>query len=171
MIDRDECVSCLGVMQDAATISAPIGSDLESELEALRVLVEKLSTEREQYRELYLQMLEINRKLELGILSQKSERLSPDQSQLTLQLLASLLGKNESKESGEKDGDAEAAPTGAPPAEAKPHRPPTGRRPAPENLPRVEIEILPEEVRRKGLDAFVKIGEEPRTGPRAARFT
>ncbi len=143
-------------MQDAAAINATIGSDLESELEALRVAVEKLSTEREQYRELYLQMLEINRKLELGILSQKSERLSPDQSQLTLQLLASLLGKNE------PESAATNAPSSEPPAQAKPRRPPTGRRMAPENLPRVEIEILPEEVRRKGLDAFVRIGEERR---------
>jgi transposase len=30
----------------------------------------------------------------------------------------------------------------------------------PENLPRIEVEIVPEEVRRLGLDAFERIGEE-----------
>ncbi len=37
---------------------------------------------------------------------------------------------------------------------------PTGRQPLPESLPRVEIEVLPEEVKREGLDAFDRIGEE-----------
>ncbi|MFY0540977.1 hypothetical protein [Nannocystis pusilla] len=34
-----------------------------------------------------------------------------------------------------------------------------GRRPLPENLPRVEIEVLPPEVVREGLDAFQWIGQ------------
>lgn len=35
-----------------------------------------------------------------------------------------------------------------------------GRRPLPEHLPRVEIEILPPEVQQAGLDAFKRIGQE-----------
>ena len=34
-----------------------------------------------------------------------------------------------------------------------------GRGPLPENLPRVEIEVLPPEVVREGLDAFARIGQ------------
>ena len=37
---------------------------------------------------------------------------------------------------------------------------PTGRKPLPEHLPRVDIEILPDDVQRQGLDAFVRIGED-----------
>ena len=39
-------------------------------------------------------------------------------------------------------------------------RKPSGRKPIPSHRRRVEIEILPNEVRRKGLDAFEKIGED-----------
>jgi transposase len=37
---------------------------------------------------------------------------------------------------------------------------PTGRKPLPEHLPRVEIEIVPPEVEREGRDAFERIGQE-----------
>ncbi len=37
-----------------------------------------------------------------------------------------------------------------------------GRKPLPEHLPRVKIEVLPPEVQLKGLDAFKRIGEEVR---------
>jgi transposase len=129
-------------------------TDLLTELEELRSTVEKLQAEREQYRGLYLQMLELNKKLERGILGQKAEKLPLDESQLTLQLLASLLGR---------DG-SEKPESGAPRQEVRPHerRKPTGRKPLPGELPRVDIEILPEEVQRQGLDAFERIGEEVR---------
>ncbi len=39
-------------------------------------------------------------------------------------------------------------------------RKPTGRKPIPDDLPRVDIEILPPEVEREGLDAFERVGEE-----------
>jgi transposase len=39
-------------------------------------------------------------------------------------------------------------------------RKPTGRKPLPEHLPRVEIVVLPPEVEKKGLDAFERIGED-----------
>ena len=68
-------------------------ADLEASLDELTEANEKLSAEREQYRELYLQMLELNKKLERGILGQKAEKLPAAESQLTLQLLASLHSK------------------------------------------------------------------------------
>jgi transposase len=37
---------------------------------------------------------------------------------------------------------------------------PTGRKPLPENLPRVEIEVLRPEGERQGKDAFERIGED-----------
>ena len=37
---------------------------------------------------------------------------------------------------------------------------PTGRKPLPEHLPRVQVEILPPEVQRQGLDAFDRLGED-----------
>ncbi|HME68616.1 MAG TPA: transposase [Myxococcota bacterium] len=133
-------------------------TQLSERIDALQSMVRelseqnaKLADERERYRTLYLQMLELNQKLERGLFGQKAEKLPPDQAQLTLALLAALLGDRAGAE---------------PPAEAVqeigPHirRKPTGRKPLPENLPRIEIEVLPDEVKRAGLDAFVKIGEE-----------
>jgi transposase len=123
-------------------------------VEQLTATNEKLQAEREQYRELYLQMLELNKKLERGILSQKAEKLPPDEAQLTLQLLASLLGRD--------PGEQPAQETPRQEVRSHQRRKPTGRKPLPEELPRVEIELLPEEVKREGLDAFERIGEEVR---------
>jgi transposase len=39
-------------------------------------------------------------------------------------------------------------------------RKPTGRKPLPEHLPRIHVEVLPVEVQRAGLEAFERIGEE-----------
>jgi transposase len=47
---------------------------------------------RDDYRALYQQMLERCRKLERGILGPKSERLPSSESQLSLEVLASVLG-------------------------------------------------------------------------------
>src|SRR5260370_30097178 len=44
--------------------------------------------------------------------------------------------------------------------EAHERRKPTGRKPLPDNLPRIEVEVIPPEVQRRGLDAFERIGEE-----------
>ena len=114
---------------------------------------EKVVDEREHYRDLYLGMLERCRKLELGLIGQKSERLPANEAQLSMAVLATLLG--------ERAGAVEQAVA---PDEQKVRehtRPkPTGRKPLPENLPRIEIEILPEEVERQGRDAFETIGED-----------
>jgi len=124
---------------------------LQATLRELSEQNAKLADERERYRTLYLQMLELNQKLERGLFGQKAEKLPPDQAQLTLALLAALLGDR-----------AGAEPPAEVVQEIGPHtrHKPTGRKPLPENLPRIEIELLPDEVKRAGLDAFVKIGEE-----------
>jgi transposase len=111
----------------------------------------KLAHERERYHALYLQLLEINKKLERGLLGQKAERLPADEAQLTLQLLATLLGDHAPQAPERENRQAVAPHT---------RRKPTGRKPLPEHLPRVEIELVPDEVTRLGLDAFVRIGEE-----------
>ncbi len=124
---------------------------LQKERDELAAAVEKLAAEREEYRKLYLAMLEQCRKLELGILGQKSERLPENEAQLSLSILAMMLGRERGAE------------LPAPPAQkvaAHERRRPTGRRKLPGDLPRVEIEIIPPEVQAKGLDAFERIGED-----------
>src|SRR3954462_12328771 len=62
------------------------------EVAQLRADNERLAAACQHYRELYLRMLEHCRKLELGLLGQKAERLSPNDTQLTMQVLMTLLG-------------------------------------------------------------------------------
>lgn len=122
---------------------------LRDEMQRLQARMEQAEAEREQYRSLYQQMLETCKKLERGLLGQKAERLPEDHAQLTMQLLATLLRER-----------ALPVPEPVQPVAAHERRKPSGRKPLPENLPRVEIEILPEEVKREGLDRFERIGEE-----------
>jgi hypothetical protein len=112
---------------------------------------ERLATEREHYRELYLRTLEQCRKLELGLLGQKSERLGTNEAQLTMAVLATLLGER-------ANAADEPAPT-QPVREHERHKP-TGRKPLPAHLPRVDVEVLPDDVQREGLDAFERIGQD-----------
>jgi transposase len=123
---------------------------IDRELASLRADVERLAAEREHYRELYLRMLEQCRKLEPGLLGQKSERLGANDAQLTMGVLATLLG--------ERPVVDEAPPI--PPVREHERQKPTGRKPLPEQLPRVEVEVLPEDVQREGLDAFERIGQD-----------
>lgn len=124
---------------------------LEERLVALMAAAERLTSERDQYKKLYLEMLELCRKLERGIVGQKRERLSASDDQLTLSLMQMLLGKGEP-----------AAPTEPETEHVKAHdrKKPTGRKPIPEHLPRVDFTILPPEVEQAGLAAFEKIGED-----------
>jgi transposase len=139
-------------------------SSIEDKLAELGIRVaaltnerEGLTAERDEYRKLYLQTLELCRKLELGLVGAKRERLSAGDAQLTMSMLGMLLG-------GDAEGSA-ASPTSPPPAAETPvlahtRAKPTGRKPLPEKLPRVEVEVLPPEVQQKGTDAFVRIGED-----------
>ena len=124
---------------------------------SLRERIEKLATERERYRELYLDALEKIKKLERGLLGQKAERLAVDDAQLTMALLSVLL--DEGTTSGEPRDDAVSEDESK--VEVAGHaRRKSGRKPLPEHLPRVDVEILPPEVQAEGLDAFEQIGEE-----------
>jgi transposase len=129
--------------------------ELEKRFESMEALRREAEKERDEYRALYLQTMERCRKLELGILSSKSERMPDDGSQLSLGVLSLVL--NERQQAllddalGTKDEQTIAEHT---------RRKPTGRKPLPEHLPRIEIEVLPPEVQKKGLDAFERIGED-----------
>lgn len=126
----------------------------EAEREKAAAEREQANAERERYRSLYLEMLERCRMLEKGLVGPKSERLAGDESQLTIEMLGMLLSERDHAAIDELAKGAEQ--------EIKAHtrKKPTGRKPIPEHLPRVEIEILPEEVKREGLDAFERIGED-----------
>lgn len=129
-------------------------TELKEKLAALTAANATLASEREEYRKLYLDTLALCRKLELGILGQKRERLSPADTQLALALLGTLLAGGAPGSSPE--------PAAAPPVGVESHtrRRPTGRKPLPETLPRVDVEVLPPEVKEQGLAAFERIGED-----------
>lgn len=128
----------------------PEGAD--AKLACLAAEVAKVAAERDEYRKLYLQALEMCRKLERGIVGQQRERVTGTDAQLALSLLGMLVGQ----------GAADAAPAAPTVQEVTAHTrsKPTGRKPLPEHLPRVDIEVLPPEVQERGLDAFVRIGED-----------
>lgn len=77
-------------MSDALTVEKQL-AELTAQVEALRALDERALAERDEYRKLYLEMLEQCRKLEFGILGQKRERLCDDDAQLSLSMLSMLL--------------------------------------------------------------------------------
>ncbi len=113
---------------------------------------ERAREERDRFKALYLEMLERNRKLERGLMGQQRERATSE-SQLTLDVLSAMLG-----ERAAADIDALQGPED--PEEKPPRKKGHGRKPLPKDLPRVDIEIIPDEVQRAGLDAFERIGEE-----------
>jgi transposase len=128
---------------------------LTQRLEALEKRVTEIDRQRDEYHRLYLEAMERCRMLERGILASKAERHHSDDSQLALSVLGMMLGDRERR-------DVEAALAEAETIEVPEHtrHKPTGRKPIPEELPRVEVEVLPPEVEREGLDAFERIGQE-----------
>jgi transposase len=126
--------------------------------EELEQRFEAAERERDAYKTLYLEMMERCRKLELGLLGQKSEHL-PDTSQLSLDLLAMLL---DDRQRAELEAVLARVDAEAEQQEIKAHtrKKPTGRMHIPDALPRVEIELLPPEVQRAGTENFERIGEE-----------
>lgn len=126
--------------------------ELEREQSSLRASHSKLEHERDEYRRLYLEMLERCRKLERGLLGQKLERLPESDAQLSFEVLDLMLGERaaaEIEELAESQVITEHT-----------RRAPTGRKPIPDHLPRVDIVIVPEEVEREGRDAFEHIGDD-----------
>jgi transposase len=130
-------------------------SEITSRLDALEKQVATIAQQRDEYHRLYLEMMERNRELERGILASKSERLPPSDSQLALSVLGTMLGDRERAaiESAIKQAENITVPEHT-------RTKPTGRKPIPDHLPRVVVEVLPLEVQREGLDAFERIGEE-----------
>src|ERR1700687_1397989 len=98
-------------------------------------------------------MLELCRKLERGFLGPQRERFVGSDSQLAMSMLNLLVGDG-------ANGSAATPPIVEQDVKAHTRQKPTGRKPLPEKLPRVDIEILRLEVQRQGLDAFERIGED-----------
>jgi transposase len=134
------------------------------ERDLLSAQAAKAARERDEYHALYLKLLEQCRKLELGLLGQKAERLPPEGAQLTMALLQSLMAEQPAAssepaepDSGADDESAPSEPTAEPEKKKR-----AGRRPIPQELPRIDIEVLPPEVERDGTDQYERIGEEVR---------
>jgi len=119
-----------------------------AKLNELKDRLAALETERDEYKRLYVALLEAYRKLEAGLVGQKRERfVAEDAVQLALSLMSMLVGNQPPSLETQQ-------------VEAHERRKPTGRKVLPENLPRIEVEVIPPEVQRRGLDAFERIGKE-----------
>ena len=130
------------------------------------------------YRKMIEELQEKIQKLEQGLLGPKSHRFKGESdAQLSLQLLAELLQKEVQADADARNlalqlveqAEVEASSAGGSDDDGdgggKPHSRPrkvTGRKAARE-LPKILIEVLPDEVKRLGLDAFERIGEETAT--------
>jgi transposase len=135
-------------VEAAQSLGDPL-AEIKAELAALRELVARLEAERDEYKKLVLLLREENEKLKRGLLGQKAERLDPNDRQLSLSILEMLLGKK-----------AETPATATEQVRAHERKKPTGRKPLPEHLERVELELIPLDVQREGLEKFDRIGEE-----------
>lgn len=114
----------------------------------------KVTRERDEYKKLVALLQEANEKLKRGLLGQKAERLPSDDAQLSLAVLRMALGLPDDAPVPEPEPQEQTIPEHT-------RRKPV-RKPLPDSLPRVEIEMLPEEVQREGLDAFERIGQDTR---------
>lgn len=123
--------------------------ELAARLDELEREHDEVKGERDEFRRLYLEMLEKMRRLELGLFGQKAERVAADDSQLAFDVLSTVLADPQDVTSSQ---------------EVRPHKrtKPTGRKPLPDNLPRIEVELVPDEVKQKGLENFDIIGQEVR---------
>jgi transposase len=136
-----------------ATPTAEQFAELSQRISSLERDRQQLTKERDEYRRSYLALLEAYRKLEAGLYGQKRERFE-DTDNVTLSLLSMLTESGGTEPKLAED----AAPTQK--VEAHERKKATGRKPLPAHLPRVEVEVLPPEVQRAGLDAFERIGED-----------
>ena len=135
-------------VEAAGSFGDPL-AEIKAELAAMREQLARLEAERDEYKKLFLLLREQNEKLKLGLVGQKAEHLDPNDRQLSLSILEMLLGKT-----------GEPAATQTELVRAHERKKPTGRKPLPEHLPRVEVELIPLDVQREGLEKFDRIGEE-----------
>jgi len=97
----------------------------------LKQRVVELESERDEYKRLYVSMMEAYRKLEAGLVGQKRERHISTSEQLTMDVVSMLVPAPSD----------EAVPTPSTTVEKHERAKPTGRKPLPEKLPRVLIEV------------------------------
>lgn len=90
-------------------------------------------------------------RLRRGLVGPKKERFSTNENQLTIPLLEMLLADQET--ASKVEVDKQVIP-------AHKRKKPTGRKPLPDDLPVVRFEFIPDEVKQKGIDNFICIGEE-----------
>lgn len=117
-------------------------------------VVSRIERERDEYRKLYMLAREEIAQLKRGLIGQKAQRLPDNDAQLSLAILGLLLGEGQSAVATGDEARTQAIA-------AHERRKPV-RRPLPENLPRITIEVVPPEVEREGLDAFTVIGVDKR---------
>lgn len=136
---------------------------------------------RDVYRKRIDELMEQVAKLERGLIGPKTQRFKGDEkAQLSLAILSELLGA-EKVETADVDAlaaqlidqaeqlaqaDAENENDDETDNAAEAHRrkrKKTGRKTARPDLPKLRIELLPEEVQRLGTDAFERIGQETST--------
>lgn len=143
---------CVGIARALGRLVST-RSDQPSTVDAdeLTQRLAQVTGERDTYKQAYLDALAQLRKLELG-LTRGREREVGDPSQLTMSMLGMLTGGADAT-TREPEPDKQ-------PIHAHERAKPTGRKPIPETLPRVDITVLPPEVQAKGLEAFEQIGEE-----------
>lgn len=122
---------------------------LEVENEKLAAERDESRKERDEYQQQYVALLEAYRRLEAGFRGQSRERfVAGSEEQLTLSAVLSMVVPVAS---------AAAVATTTVPSHTRAK--PTGRKPLPDDLPRIEVKVLPPEVQKEGLDAFECIGE------------
>lgn len=134
-----------------AVPESPAAPPREPTLTELATRVAEVERERDEYKRLYVALMEAYRRLEAGLTRHQRERfVDGSKEQLVLSVLSMMAPGQEAS--------AEAAPE----TEVAAHKraAPTGRKPLPEKLPRIEVEVTPPEVQRLGLDAFERIGED-----------
>lgn len=141
---------------------------------------------RDAYRKLIDQLKEKIAKLEQGLIGPKSERYKgegEEDPQLSLQILTELLGarlpegadaeqlaaalleqaRGDAQAGGGSDGGDGGGEDGGDERLHRRPRKPTGRSTKREHVHKLTLELLPEEVKRLGLDAFERIGQESST--------
>jgi hypothetical protein len=115
----------------------------------------------ERFKQLYYAALKEAEDLRRGIMRGRSERHEDNSSQQTISAVMQSLGlEPKGTKQTEQSEPIETIPP-APPAKKKSF--PHGRRKPQTDLPRIAIELLPEEVKALGTNCFTKIGEEVTT--------
>ena len=126
------------------------------DLQLIRTKLLEVERERDEYKKLAKLLREENELLKRGLLGQKAERLPTNDAQLSLAILG-LLNAGASGTGGSSEPQAPKQQI------TYQRNKPTGRKiPDPASLPRVRIELIPDDVSQAGLANFDKIGDEVR---------